>query len=327
MELSDALSVQKEKPDNKSGFFTHEFKFTENAITLRDSPFPESHQYWGQGISPVRVVCFEAHLAGLPGWKHAARSVTDFFLARVMRQLSNHVMRMFGLYFLTLLLLTGIVGCVSPQERKAVRLLEPENFYLFTEKYGVGSDPDQVFTWRDGILRISGQHYGYLATKQADFSNYKLVVEYKWGDETWDPRKTLARDSGVLVHGGGKDYIWPRSIEAQIIEGGTGDILVINGAYLTVDGVRKGPKIARFDRPGRDPWRDELGYRGEHEFEKPHGEWNRMEILCDGDRVKITVNGKKTLEGTNAFPTSGKIILQSEGAEIFFRRLDLYPLR
>ena len=89
-----------------------------------------------------------------------------------------------------------------------------------------------------------------------------------------------------------------------------------------------GPKkIARFDRPGRDPWKDKLGYRGLHEVEKPHGQWNRLEILCDGDRVKVTVNGHTTLDGTNAFPTSGKIVVQSEGAEIFFRRLDLYPLR
>jgi hypothetical protein len=154
-----------------------------------------------------------------------------------------------------------------------------------------------------------------------------LVTEFKWGEETWAPRKTQARDSGVLVHGGGKDMIWPRSIEAQIIEGGTGDILVVNGAYLTVKGKILGPRTARFDRPGRNPWKDELGFRGPNEIERPTGQWNRMEILCNGDRVKITVNGKITLEGTNASPASGKIILQTEGAEIFFRRLDLYPLR
>jgi len=39
------------------------------------------------------------------------------------------------------------------------------------------------------------------------------------------------------------------------------------------------------------------------------------------------VNGHKTLEGTSAIPQAGKIVLQSEGAEIFFRRLDLYWLK
>ena len=176
------------------------------------------------------------------------------------------------------------------------------------------------------MLHISGQHYGYLATKQ-EYSNYRLVTEFKWGNITWPPRLTNACDSGVLVHTVGKDVVWPKSIEAQIIEGGTGDILVVSGAYLTVDGVRKGPRIERFDRPGRNPWKDELGFRGPNEIEKPRGQWNRMEILCAGDAVTIWVNGHKTLSGTNAIPSAGKIVLQSEGAEIFFRRLDLYPLK
>ena len=236
-------------------------------------------------------------------------------------------MRILKIHLFALLAVVGLVGCTSPKKQNVVHLLEPENFYSFLEKFGVGSDPDQVFKWENGMLHISGQHYGYVATKQTNFTNYKLVAEYKWGNQTWAPREKNARDSGVLVHGGGKDYVWPRAIEAQIIEGGTGDILVVNGAFLTVDGVRKGPKIARFDRPGRDPWKDELGYRGLHEIEKPAGQWNRLEVLCDGDRVKVAVNGHTTIEGTNAFPTSGKIVLQSEGAEIFFRRLDLYPLR
>jgi hypothetical protein len=33
-----------------------------------------------------------------------------------------------------------------------------------------------------------------------------------------------------------------------------------------------------------------------------------MEVLCDGDKVSITVNGHKTLEGTSAIPHAGLII-------------------
>ena len=200
-------------------------------------------------------------------------------------------------------------------------------FYSFLQGFGVDKDPDHVFTLTNGMLRISGQYYGYLATKETNFANYKLVAEFKWGEQTWPPRLTNACDSGILVHCMGKDGIWPKSIEAQIIEGGTGDILVVNGAVLTVDGETKGPGTKRFDRPGRNPWLDEKGFRGPHEIESPRGEWNRMEVLCDGDKVAITVNGHKTLEGTNAIPHAGKILVQSEGAEIFFRRLDLYPLK
>jgi hypothetical protein len=210
--------------------------------------------------------------------------------------------------------------------------LRPENFYSYVQGFGVNKDPDHVFTWKNGIVRASGEHFGYLSTK-TDFSNYKLIAEFKWGEKTWPPREKNARDSGILIHANGNDvkpdasWIWPKSLEAQIIEGGTGDMLVVSGAYLTVDGKTLGPKTARFDRPGRNPWGDVKGFRGPHEIEKPTGEWNRMEIICDGDRVSLSVNGHKTIEGTNCIPHSGRILLQSEGAEIFFRRLDLYPLR
>jgi hypothetical protein len=208
-----------------------------------------------------------------------------------------------------------------------IHLLKPENFYSFIKDVGVDKDTDHVFTWeKDGVLHISGQHYGYMATKQTNFTNYKLVAEFKWGDKTWAPRHGNARDSGVLVHFVGKDGVWPKSIECQMIEGGTGDILVVSGAYLTVNGVRKGPGIARFDRPGRNPWQDVAGFRGPHEIENPHGQWNRIELIAYKDLISISINGHTTHTGTAASPTAGKILVQSEGAEVFFRRLDLYPL-
>lgn len=212
-------------------------------------------------------------------------------------------------------------------EDKVIHLLNGNDlspFYPFTKEHGT-NDPDHVFTMTNGVLRISGEDIGYLATKET-FANYRLVAEFKWGEETWGDRKFNARDSGVLVHGSGPDQVWPKCIECQMIEGGTGDLLVVNGAYLTVNGVRKGPRIERFDRPGRNPWQDVKGFRGPHEIENPHGEWNTLEVICEGGKVGVTVNGHKTLEGTNAIPQSGKIMLQTERAEVFFRRLDLYPL-
>ncbi|MCG3199187.1 MAG: hypothetical protein GHCLOJNM_03696 [bacterium] len=227
---------------------------------------------------------------------------------------------------LTLMLLSG--ACFGKPVGEVVHLLNGKDlssFYTFLTDFGVDSDPDKVFSLEEGTLRISGQHYGYLATK-AEYSNYRLLVEFKWGDKTWAPREKNARDSGVLVHCVGPDKVWMKSIECQIIEGGTGDILVVEGAGLTVGGQRLEGKTARFDRPGRNPWKDELGFRGPNEIENPHGEWNTIELLCEGGKVRVTVNGHLTLEGVDATPSAGKIILQSEGAEIFFRRLDLYPL-
>ena len=56
------------------------------------------------------------------------------------------------------------------------------------------------------------------------------------------------------------------------------------------------------------------------------GQWNRAEIVAkDGDLVYF-LNGTKILEATNGSLTHGRLLFQSEGAEIFFRRIELHPL-
>ena len=85
-------------------------------------------------------------------------------------------------------------------------------------------------------IRISGQHWGGIATRER-YADYRLVVEFRWGLLTWGARQRAARDSGVLVHGEGPlgntardmNGPWLRSIEAQVIEGGTGDIILVAG--------------------------------------------------------------------------------------------------
>jgi hypothetical protein len=61
-------------------------------------------------------------------------------------------------------------------------------------------------------------------------------------------------------------------------------------------------------------------------IEKPLGEWNKYEITCKGDTIKLVVNGRLANEGTKAEATRGKILLQSEGTPIEFRNVTLTPL-
>ena len=84
----------------------------------------------------------------------------------------------------------------------------------------------------------------------------------------------------------------------------------------------------RFDWYARDPeWKDVEGFRGKQDVEMPTGEWNRSVVICDGATVTNILNGKVVNYGTNASHTFGKIQLQSEGAEIWIRRVELQPLR
>ena len=60
---------------------------------------------------------------------------------------------------------------------------------------------------------------------------------------------------------------------------------------------------------------------------KDIGEWNQYEITCKGDTIKLVVNDQLVNEGTNAEATKGKILLQSEGAPIVFRNVEIKMLK
>lgn len=76
-----------------------------------------------------------------------------------------------------------------------------------------------------------------------------------------------------------------------------------------------------------DPeFKELLDTRGRHDVESPVGEWTRIECVCDGGRVTVLVNGQMVNQCYDASPASGKILLQSEGFELFVRRFELHPL-
>ena len=71
------------------------------------------------------------------------------------------------------------------------------------------------------------------------------------------------------------------------------------------------------------------------DFEKPNGEWNTLDLICfNGDSIHI-VNGKvvmrlknaQRIDGAAPAPlTSGQISLQTEGAEVFYRGVEVRPI-
>ena len=142
----------------------------------------------------------------------------------------------------------------------------------------------------------------------------------------------MARDSGILYHVQGDQKVWPTSLEYQICEGQTGDFYMTDGAALTgTDGKRvTGPAggAANIKRIGEGPWQNVTGYRDPNgEIEKPHGEWNVVEIVVQGDNVKHYLNGKLGERRLEGLSRQRKDPIQSEGAELYFRDIKLYPLK
>jgi hypothetical protein len=239
--------------------------------------------------------------------------------------------------------------CAAAEKDEVLHLFNGKdltNFYTYLKGYGKNNDPEKVFAVHDGMIHVSGKVFGGLTTEK-EYENYHLVVEFKWGKKTWPPREGKAMDSGVLLHGVGEDGAaggtWMESIECQMIEGGTGDFILVKGKgapRLTAEAEMRGkqwyykPGAAareftggRINWYGRDPeWKDEQGFRGKEDVEKPAGEWNRLECVCAGDTITNILNGKVVNKGTRSSVQKGKILFQSEGAEVFFRTIDLRPL-
>jgi len=171
-----------------------------------------------------------------------------------------------------------------------------------------GSDPAATWSVADGLLKCTGLPVGYLRT-DAEYSDYALSLEWRW------PAGTPGGNNGVLVHASTPRElgVWPKSIEVQLGKGDAGDFWVI-GTELDVPGEA----TRKSDRRHKNLTDDS---------EKPLGEWNRMEIVCRGDAVRVTVNGDLVNEATNCSVTRGAIALQSEGAPIEFRNIVLKPLK
>jgi len=204
-------------------------------------------------------------------------------------------------------------------------------FDTFIRGRGLNADPEHIFRVEDGVIHVSGREMGYIVTRQS-FHRFYLRADFKWGEGTFGERAGQARDSGILYNIQGEDKVWPRSIEFQIKEGETGDFWMTDGAALTgADGKRvTGPPGAatNIGHIGKGPEQNVVGFRNASgEFEKPHGEWNTLEVVVDDTVIKQYVNGVLANVGTSPFPTKGRVLFQSEGAEVYFRDIQLFPLQ
>ena len=259
-------------------------------------------------------------------------------------------------FSISVILVTGFIRFAEPSaseknsgQNKKMELFNGKNldgWYTYIKDKGKNIDPDKVFTVQNSLIRISGQEFGCITTND-EFQNYKLTVEFKWGELTWAPRVDKARDSGILLQSIGEDGAvsgtWMNSLECQLIEGGTGDIIVVGDGSKSfsvtcpVAPEKQGDSYiykfagnpvtileGRINWFGRDPeWKDIKGFRGTKDVEKPLGKWNKIECIVKGGDIMIYLNGTLVNHAVDSQPGKGKIQIQSEGAEIFVRRVEI----
>jgi hypothetical protein len=161
---------------------------------------------------------------------------------------------------------------------------------------------EDVWSVVDGALRCKGRPVGYIRTER-DYTSFILKLQI---------RHLKPGNGGVLIRMVGQDKVWPKSIEAQGQAGALGDIWNIDKFPMTVaeDRTRGRHTVrARRDVP-----------------EKPLGEWNDYEIIMDGGKLTLIVNGTVQNQATDCEIVAGKICLQSEGTEYEFRNIVLTVL-
>lgn len=205
---------------------------------------------------------------------------------------------------------------------------------------GLNNDPKKVFsTFTENgttVLHISGEIYGGLTTKQ-EFANYHLSMDFKWGDRKWEPRLNQKRDSGILYHCHGEHgafwQVWKSCLEAQVQETDLGDMHLLAGTKAKSRFRVLAEKSNIFEPQSPTPWGPWVGHlSASHEPDRPHGEWNHLEIYVVGDSAIHLANGvvimaiKEALDKNGNPLKSGQIQLQSEAAECFYRNIRLTPI-
>ena len=215
------------------------------------------------------------------------------------------------------------------------------------EPLGLNNDPRHVFTIvKDGgenVIRISGENWGAISTKK-EYQDYHLQLQFKWGALSWGQKKGKKKDSGLLYHSVGKygaDYgAWMRSQEFQIEEGNSGDFWGVAGGFAEIPVVKKSETDYVYDPHGTLTIFKDGTKQGRHcikgnDAENPSGQWNTLDLYCHGDTSIHVINGKvmmilyhnKQMENGQELPlTKGKIQIQSEGAELFYKQIKIQAI-
>ncbi len=194
------------------------------------------------------------------------------------------------------------------------------------------------------VLRISGETYGCLFTRK-EYENYHLKLQVKWGSKTYEPRKTKLRDSGILYHSIGEAGVeywrsWMLSQEFQIMEGHMGDFWCQANSAIDIraflsEGVMN--RVADEKQPFGTFKKGSDSYcLRSANYESPAGEWTTLELICFEGKSLHIVNGHVVMvlkdsryikpDGQEVPMRRGKIQLQSEAAEVFYRDIRIKPL-
>jgi Domain of Unknown Function (DUF1080) len=215
-------------------------------------------------------------------------------------------------------LVTTLTTTNLPAQKKTT-LFDPgkkKEWYVYTSKSGKNNDPQNVIQFEGNVIHVSGQDFAYIVTEKK-YRDFRLTLEFKWGEKKYPPRENAKRDAGILYHVAfyNGDKIWPRSLEYQIQEGDCGDFWMTDSTTIihndTLTTLQK----------------NALNVVKTKNAEKPTGQWNEVTVIVKGGSITHLLNGEVVNTGRLGNTKEGNILLQSEGSEIYYRNVKVEELK
>lgn len=218
---------------------------------------------------------------------------------------------------LIFLLFLVILPFNKAQSQSKIKLFNQKNlagWYAYESASGKQEDASKLFHVKKKMIRLYGDKIGYLMSEKS-FGNFQLTVEFRWNNDSTFSRKSNKKNSGImyLVPAETPDVLWPKGIQFQIKEGGSGDFVFLQDVTLNINGKQT--------EPGKSVTSARFA-----DAEKSFGEWNTAVITSLNGTIKQELNGKLVNEGTEPKISEGRILLQYEGYPIDFRKITIKKL-
>lgn len=178
----------------------------------------------------------------------------------------------------------------------------------------------ETWTVRDGLLVCSGRPIGVMRSEK-QYENFILHIEWM--------HRQAGGNSGVFVWSEGTPAPGsplPKGMEVQMLElqwpylnpetdGTPRPLGYVSGELFGANGLETTPDNPR----GRRSMSLEMRCKGK-------GEWNTYDVVCVDGVVKLSINGKFVNGVSRSSVKKGYLCLESEGAEIHFRKIRILEL-
>lgn len=179
---------------------------------------------------------------------------------------------------------------------------------------------EETWSVRNGLLICSGHPVGVMRTKK-QYENFILHVEWRHM-EAGGNSGVFAWSEGTVPEG----QQLPKGLEIQMLEldwvnqhrkknGAIPSIAYVHGELFGANGLIITPDNPRGNRSKSIENRC-----------KGQGEWNVYDIVCIDGVVKLSINGKFVNGVSRSSVKKGYLCLESEGAEIHFRNIQILEM-